>query len=105
MGPVAFVQDTHGRLRAFDVAADAALCAKADLLADVLFIQLGLLVVLFGRRFKAGWRSHAQQIASVSPRRRIAQLAVRSIWQRSRTHTTIHSAGENTARNGVQEKF
>jgi len=36
---------------------------KAHLLADVLFVQLGLLVVVFGRHFKAGWHSHTQQLA------------------------------------------
>src|ERR1035437_9334491 len=35
---------------------------KTDLLADVLTIELGVVVMMFGRRFKAGWRSHTQQI-------------------------------------------
>jgi hypothetical protein len=36
---------------------------KADLLVILLTLGLGLLVVLFGRRYKGGWRSHAQRIA------------------------------------------
>ena len=35
---------------------------KCELLVSVLTVELGLLVVPFGRRFKAGWRSHTQQI-------------------------------------------
>jgi hypothetical protein len=35
---------------------------KVDLLVALLTVGLGLLVFLFGRRFKAGWRSHAQSI-------------------------------------------
>jgi len=35
---------------------------KGDLLVIFLTIGLGLLVVLFGRKYKAGWRSHTQQI-------------------------------------------
>jgi hypothetical protein len=36
---------------------------KGDMLVALLTVELGLLVVLFGRHFKAGWRSHTQQIA------------------------------------------
>ena len=38
------------------------LAQKTGLLVDVLTIGLGLLVVLFGRRYGAGWRSHVQRI-------------------------------------------
>ena len=36
---------------------------KGNLLVNLLTVELGLLVVLFGRHFKAGWRSHTQMIA------------------------------------------
>lgn len=36
---------------------------KGILLVALLTIGLGLLVVIFGRHFKAGWRSHTQMIA------------------------------------------
>jgi hypothetical protein len=36
---------------------------KGDALDSILAVELGLLVVFFGRYFKGGWRSHAQQIA------------------------------------------
>ena len=35
---------------------------KVELLAVLLTVGLGVLVFLFGRRFKAGWRSHTQSI-------------------------------------------
>jgi hypothetical protein len=35
---------------------------KGELLVALLTVGLGLLVFLFGRRFKAGWRSHTQSI-------------------------------------------
>jgi hypothetical protein len=35
---------------------------KGELLIALLTVGLGLLVFLFGRRFKAGWRSHTQSI-------------------------------------------
>lgn len=35
---------------------------KGNLLVALLTIELGLLVIIFGRRFKAGWRSHSQMI-------------------------------------------
>ena len=36
---------------------------KADLLANVLLVLVGLLVAIFGRYYKAGWHSHTQQIS------------------------------------------
>jgi hypothetical protein len=36
---------------------------RGDALVNVLLVELGLLVVLFGRKFKASWRSHTQMIA------------------------------------------
>ena len=82
VGSVALVKDALCRLAALACLRLMQLFAqKADLLADVLIIQLGLLVVLFGRRFKAGWRSHTQQIVIGLSTASIAQLAVRVIWQ------------------------
>ncbi len=54
---------------------------KTDLLANVEAIAVGLLVVLFGSRFKAGWRSHTQQIVIGLSTAAIAQLGIQSIWQ------------------------
>jgi hypothetical protein len=35
---------------------------KGDVLVALLTVGLGVLVVIFGRHYKAGWRSHTQQI-------------------------------------------
>lgn len=57
------------------------LAQKGDLLLNVLTVELGVLVVLFGRRFKAGWRSHTQQIVIGLSTAAIAELAVQGVWQ------------------------
>ena len=49
---------------------------KLDLLTSILTVELGLLVVLFGRRFGAGWRSHPQRILIGLSTVAIGQLAV-----------------------------
>jgi hypothetical protein len=66
---------------------------KANLLADVLFVQLGLLVVIFGRRFKAGWHSHTQQLAIGLTMASLSQLAIRSVLQHA-TQVTVHNQDE-----------
>jgi hypothetical protein len=64
---------------------------KANLLANVLFVQLGLLVVVFGRHFKAGWHSHTQQLAIGLSMASLSQLAIRGTLQHLATQITIHS--------------
>jgi hypothetical protein len=78
---------------------------KTDLLADTLTILLGLLVVLFGRRYGAGFRSHVQQIAIGLSTVSTAQLAVRLIWQQIAMHTTIHAQADYERVMALQEKF
>ncbi len=78
---------------------------KTDLLADVLTVELGAVVVLFGRRFKAGWRSHTQQIAIGLSTASIAQMAVRAIWEVIALHTVPHSQEEYEHAMGLQEKL
>jgi hypothetical protein len=78
---------------------------KADLLADMLVIQLGLAVVLFGRRFGAGFRSHTQQIVIGLSTASLAQSAIRFIWQQIALHTTIHSQADYSHVMSLQEKF
>jgi hypothetical protein len=53
---------------------------KIDMLADLLVLQLGVLVVVYGRRFKAGWRSHTQSIAIGLSVVALSWLAVQAIW-------------------------
>ena len=78
---------------------------KTDLLADVLVIQLGVLVVLFGRKFGAGFHSHTQQIVIGLSTASIGQLAMRMVWQQIALHTTIHSQAEYARVMGLEEKF
>lgn len=54
---------------------------KTTLLADVETIAVGLLIVLLGSRFRAGWRSHVQQIAIGLSTASISQLVVQGLWQ------------------------
>ncbi len=78
---------------------------KAGLLADVLIIQLGLLVALFGRRYNAGWRSHTQQIVIGLSTVSLAQLAIQRIQQLIATHTTIHGQAEYQHVVGLMNKL
>ena len=57
------------------------LAQKTNTLADLLTVELGLLVVLFGRRFKGGWSSHTQKIAIGLSTVSMAWLAVQGTWQ------------------------
>jgi hypothetical protein len=67
---------TIARLRLLQLIAQ-----KTTLLADVETIAVALLIVLLGSRFKAGWRSHTQQIAIGLSTASISQLLVQGIWQ------------------------
>jgi hypothetical protein len=54
---------------------------KIDMLVDVLTIELGLLVLVAGRKFQAGWRSHTQAITIGLSTTAAAWLSVQGIWQ------------------------
>jgi len=95
-----FAGSTLGVLRLAQLIAQ-----KAEMLAALLVIQLGILVVLFGRRFNAGWRSHVQQIVIGLSTAAMAQLGVRAIWQVIALHTTIQSRADYARVMGLQEKF
>lgn len=55
---------------------------KTDLLLMLLTVGLGLAVVLFGRKYKAGWRSHTQRIVIGLFTSAISQLALTVAIQR-----------------------
>ena len=78
---------------------------KTSLLSDVITIELGLLVVLFGARFKAGWRSHTQKIVIGLSTASIAQLATRGIWQLIAMHAAPQTQAEYEHVMGIQEKL
>ncbi len=67
---------------------------KGDLFLGVLTIELGLLIVLVGDRFQAGWRSHPQRIAIGLSTAACAQLAVQGIWQLIALKAQPHSRAE-----------
>jgi hypothetical protein len=67
---------------------------KGSLLVDVENIVVGLLIVLFGSRFGAGWRSHTQRIVIGLSTASIGQLAVQGIWQAIARHASPKSMAE-----------
>lgn len=83
---------------------------KTSLLVDVETIAVALLIVLFGSRFRAGWRSHVQQIAIGLSTASIAQLVVQGTWQ-SIVQTAVanpaivHSMTDRTRIMGLGEKL
>jgi hypothetical protein len=81
------------------------LAQKTSLLSDVITVELGVLVVLFGRRFKAGWRSHTQRIIIGLSTASIAQLASRGIWQLIAMHAQPQTQAEYERVMGIQEKL
>ena len=78
---------------------------KGELLLGVLTVELGLLIVVFGRRFKAGWRSHTQQIVIGLSTVAIAQLAVQGIWQIIALTAVPHSREEYERILGLRDKL
>jgi hypothetical protein len=67
---------------------------KLDMLVDLLNVQLGLLVVLLGRRFTAGWRSHVQRIVIGLSTASIAQLGIQVVWQLVAKSAQPHTQAE-----------
>jgi hypothetical protein len=67
---------------------------KGTLLEDVENILVGLLIVLFGSRYGAGWRSHTQRIVIGLSTGSIGQLAVQGIWQVIAKHAAPKSMDE-----------
>jgi hypothetical protein len=78
---------------------------KTGLLVDVLTVSLGLLVVVFGRRYGAGWRSHAQRIVIGLSTASLGQLAVQIIWQVIAKTAAPHSMAEYERIVGLREKL
>jgi hypothetical protein len=78
---------------------------KANLLMDVLTVELGLLVVVFGRSFKAGWRSHTQQIVIGLSTEAIAHLALQGTWQLIALTAAPHSQAEYDRILGLHDKL
>jgi hypothetical protein len=69
---------------------------KTALLVDLFNIELGLMVVLFGRSYKAPWKSHTQRIAIGLSTASVGSLAVPAIWQLIARNAAPHSQAELT---------
>ena len=78
---------------------------KLDMLVDLLTVELGLLVVLLGRRSGAGWRSHTQRIVIGLSTASIAQLGVEAIWQLIARNAVPHSQVEYERILGLRDKL
>jgi hypothetical protein len=78
---------------------------KIDLLVGVLTIELGLLAVLFGYRYKAGFRSHPQRLIIGLSTAAIAQLGTQGIWQIVATTLVPKSQAEYDHARSLQEKL
>ena len=83
----------------------ALVAQKGEMLVGMLAVGLGLLVVLFGRRFKAGWRSHAQQIAIGLSTAALAQLTVQRVWQTIAMRAAPQTEAEFERIMGLREKL
>jgi hypothetical protein len=58
------------------------IAVKGDLLNILLFLELLLLAIFTGRRFHAGWRSHARQILLGYSAAGLMQIGMRIAWER-----------------------
>lgn len=81
------------------------LAQKLGLLNDVITVGLALLVVLLGRRYGAGWRSHAQLIVVGLATASISQVAIQAIWQRIAEHTKVHDITEYSRVMDLRDKL
>lgn len=78
---------------------------KLDLMVDSLSIGLGIVVIAFGRRYAAPFRSHTQQIVIGLSTTALAQTAARAIWQAIATHAAPTTQAEYERVVGMQEKL
>jgi hypothetical protein len=78
---------------------------KADMLVDMLTVELGILVVLLGRRFGSGWRTHTQRIVIGLSTASLAQLTAQAVWQVVTKTAAPHSQAEYDKILGLRDKL
>lgn len=78
---------------------------RLNMLVDLLTVELGLLVVLFGSRTGAGWRTHTQRLVIGLSTASLAQLAVEGIWQVIAKTAAPHSQAEYQHILGLRDKL
>jgi len=81
------------------------LAVKTGLLMHVLTILLGILVVAFGARFGAGWRTHVQRIMIGLSTASLSQLAAQGAFEIIVHHTTVDSRVKYEHLMSMQEKL
>jgi hypothetical protein len=78
---------------------------KIELLANVLAVELGMLVVLFGGDFKAGWRTHTQRVLIGLSVAAIGQMGAQGSWQLIAARSVAHSQAEYEHILGLHDKI
>lgn len=81
------------------------LAQKTSLFVDVENIAVGLLIVLFGWRYGAGWRSHTQQIVIGLSTSSLAQLTIGVIWERIAHTAVVQSMADQQRILGIRDKL
>jgi hypothetical protein len=94
------VDSTVAILRLMQMAAQ-----RLDMLVDLLTVELGLLVILLGRRTGAGWGTHAQRLVIGLSTASLGQLAVEAIWQFIAKTAVPHSQAEYQHILGLRDKL
>jgi hypothetical protein len=78
---------------------------KLELLLGVLTVELGILVLLFGRQFKAGWRTHTQRIVIGLSTAATARLAFAGALEIIAKHAAIKSRQDYDRLVALGDKF
>jgi len=78
---------------------------KADMLVDLLTVELGILVVLLGRRYGSGWQTHTQRIVIGLSTASLAQLAMQTVWQFVAKTAAPHTQAEYDKILGLRDKL
>ena len=81
------------------------LAVKTGLLVHVLTILLGIVVVAFGARYGAGWRTHVQRIMIGLSTASLSQLAAQGTFEMIVHHTTVDSRAKYEHLMDTQEKL
>jgi hypothetical protein len=81
------------------------LAQKTSLFVDIENVAVGLLIVLFGSRYKAGWHSHTQQIVIGLSTASLTQLAIGVIWERIAHSASPKSMADYQQLMGLRDKL
>ena len=81
------------------------LAQKTSLFVDVENIAVGLLIVFFGWRYGAGWRSHTQQIAIGLSTSSLAQLTIGVVWERIAHTAVVQTMADQQRILGIRDKL